>query len=73
MDIPKTLEYLETEGVPVVTYKSEWFPAFFSASSGIKSPSTLNSTLDIAKLLFEKQKLGLKNGLLVAVPNSNPA
>jgi pseudouridine-5'-phosphate glycosidase len=52
LDIPRTLEYLETEGVPVITYGSEWFPAFFSASSGIKSPTTMYSTLDIAKVLF---------------------
>ena len=73
LDIPRTLEYLETEGVPVVTYGSEWFPAFFSALSGIRSPNSMNSTLDIAKVMFEKQKLGLRNGMLVAVPNCNPA
>ena len=73
LDIPKTLEYLETEGVPVITYNSQYFPAFFSTSSGINSPLTLNSTSDIAKLLFEKEKLNLRNGVLVAVPNNNPA
>ncbi|MGO8241972.1 pseudouridine-5'-phosphate glycosidase, partial [Rhizobium ruizarguesonis] len=42
-DIPKTLEVLETRGVPVVTYESEEFPAFWSRSSGIRSPLSLNS------------------------------
>lgn len=37
LDIPKTLEYLETMGVPVISYKSEYFPDFFTSSSGIKS------------------------------------
>ena len=41
LDIFKTLEVLETQGVPVVTYKSTVFPAFFTADSGLKSPATI--------------------------------
>jgi pseudouridine-5'-phosphate glycosidase len=37
LDIPKTLEFLETMGVPVVSYGTDYFPDFFTASSGIKS------------------------------------
>lgn len=43
LDIGRTLEYLETKGVPVLTYKSQNFPAFFSASSGLPSPFTVQS------------------------------
>lgn len=72
LDIAKTLEYLETEGVPVVTYRSKYFPAFFSASSGIESPVTLDSTLEIAKMIYCNKKLHLNNGMLIAVPNCRP-
>ena len=37
LDIPKTLEFLETMGVPVVSYGTDWFPDFFTSNSGIKS------------------------------------
>ena len=40
LDIPRTLEYLETKGVPAITYQSKYFPSFFSSSSGILSPFT---------------------------------
>jgi pseudouridine-5'-phosphate glycosidase len=43
LDIPKTLEYLETEGVPVVTLGSSEFPSFYSARSGIQSPLQLDT------------------------------
>ena len=43
LDIPRTLEYLETKGVPVISYKSKYFPAFFSVSSGLLSPFTIQS------------------------------
>ena len=43
LDIPRTLEYLETEGVPVITYGSREFPNFYSPNSGISSPLTLNT------------------------------
>ena len=43
LDVPKTLEVLETKGVPVVTYGQDEFPAFWSRSSGLKSPLRLDS------------------------------
>lgn len=73
LDIPRTLEYLETKGVPVITYGSSYFPAFFSASSGIKSPFSENSIEKIAQFILNQEKLGLKNGMIVAVPNDKPA
>ena len=68
LDIPRTLEYLETEGVPVITYGSEQFPAFYSPNSGIKSPLSLNSIRDIAQVLYTHKQLQLQNGILVGVP-----
>ncbi len=68
LDIPKTLEVLETRGVPVVTYDSENFPAFWSRDSGIKSPLMLNSPAAIANFQRMRELLGVDGGMLVANP-----
>ncbi|NRP74163.1 Pseudouridine-5'-phosphate glycosidase [Ensifer psoraleae] len=68
LDIPKTLEVLETRGVPVVTYDSETFPAFWSRDSGIKSPLMLNSPAAIANFQKMRDLLGIDGGMLVANP-----
>lgn len=69
LDIGRTLEYLETEGVPVVTLgDSREFPAFFTRQSGFLSPHRLNSTEEVAQLIADHLSLKLSNGLLVAVP-----
>jgi pseudouridine-5'-phosphate glycosidase len=68
LDIPKTLEVLETRGVPVVTYDSETFPAFWSRDSGIKSPLMLNSPAAIANFQRMRDVLGVEGGMLVANP-----
>jgi pseudouridylate synthase len=68
LDIPRTLEFLETEGVPVITYGSKYFPAFFSPSSGVESPFSLDSIADIARVLAVRKQLNLQNGVLVGVP-----
>ena len=68
LDIPKTLEVLETRGVPVVTYDSEEFPAFWSRSSGLKSPLTLPSPAAIANFQRMRDQLGIDGGMLVANP-----
>lgn len=68
LDIPRTLEYLETEGVPVITYGSKFFPGFFSPSSGVESPFTLNTIPEIAQVLAVRKQLNLQNGVLVGVP-----
>jgi pseudouridine-5'-phosphate glycosidase len=51
LDIPATLEYLETQGVAVVAYQSDFFPSFFTASSGVKAPYRANSPKEIASIL----------------------
>eukprot|EP01060_Flectonema_neradi_P038800 TRINITY_DN8269_c0_g1_i1.p1 TRINITY_DN8269_c0_g1~~TRINITY_DN8269_c0_g1_i1.p1 ORF type:complete len:344 (+),score=67.45 TRINITY_DN8269_c0_g1_i1:69-1034(+) len=67
LDIPKTLEYLETAGVPVFTVGSPDFPSFFTRKSGEKSQ--LTGTIDEAADLVSCQKrLALKTGMLIACP-----
>lgn len=73
LDIPKTLEFLETAGVPVISYKSDYFPAFFSVSSGMRSPIRMDSTSAIAKQLFMHQEIGFRQGTVIAAPNPEPA
>ncbi|WOK96656.1 hypothetical protein Cni_G05363 [Canna indica] len=68
LDIPKTLEYLETQGVTVAVYKSNEFPAFFSGTSGCKVPCRLDTPQESARLIYANMKLGLGSGLLIAVP-----
>ncbi|WBW71744.1 bifunctional pseudouridylate synthase/pseudouridine kinase [Schizosaccharomyces osmophilus] len=70
LDIGKTLEVLETQGVPVVTLgpKNSSFPAFFSRESSFKSPMCLESPEEVAALLYQNMKLNLQCGTLIAVP-----
>lgn len=68
LDIGLTLEYLETKGIPVVTYGQEEFPSFYSRKSGFRSPLTLNSPKEIAQLLSTKWQLGLEGSVLIANP-----
>ena len=73
LDIPRTLEYLETEGVPVATFadgrvQNTNFPAFWSRDSGIRSPMTLGNEAEAAAVLHAQQSLGIQTGLLFANP-----
>ncbi|MBD9372569.1 pseudouridine-5'-phosphate glycosidase [Rhizobium sp. ARZ01] len=68
LDIPKTLEVLETRGVPVITYDSPNFPAFWSRDSGLPSPLMLNSPAAIANFQAVREQLGIDGGMLVANP-----
>ena len=68
LDIPKTLEILETLGVPVITYRQDNLPGFWSKSLTIKSPSRMNSTAQIAEAFRIRQELGLSGGQLIANP-----
>src|SRR5919206_2004348 len=62
LDLPKTLEYLETKGVPVIGYRTDEFPAFWSRSSGLRAPIRLDSPEDVAALVRTKHQLGLIGG-----------
>lgn len=68
LDIGLTLEYLETKGIPVVTYGQDEFPSFYSGRSGYPSPLRLNEPAEIAALLAVKWRLGLNGSVLVANP-----
>lgn len=68
LDIGRTLEVLETLGVPVVTVGSDDFPSFYSRSSGFRSPLRLDDAAEIARLAAAKWALGLAGGVVVANP-----
>ena len=68
LDIGLTLEYLETLGIPVVTYGQDQFPSFYSSKSGFNSPLRLNSTKAIADLMKAKWGLQLNGSVLIANP-----
>ncbi|MBT6343611.1 MAG: pseudouridine-5'-phosphate glycosidase, partial [Tateyamaria sp.] len=68
LDIPKTLEILETQGVPVIAYGQNEMPAFWSRSSGIKAPLRMNKVEDIANAHIIRKSLGLPGGQLIANP-----
>jgi pseudouridine-5'-phosphate glycosidase len=68
LDLPKTLEYLETEGVPVVCYGTDEFPAFWSRSSGLPAPLRMDTPAEIARFVTAREGLRLPGGVLVANP-----
>ncbi|MEO4040973.1 pseudouridine-5'-phosphate glycosidase [Hoeflea sp. CAU 1731] len=68
LDIPKTLEVLETKGVPVVTFGSDAFPAFWSRDSGLTSPLRLDTAGEIAAFQRARTQYGVTGGMLVANP-----
>jgi pseudouridine-5'-phosphate glycosidase len=68
LDIGLTLEYLETEGVPVVTFGQDEFPAFYSRKSGYQSPLRMDDPEMIADMLRIKWQLGLNGTVMIANP-----
>ncbi|MGH1369133.1 MAG: pseudouridine-5'-phosphate glycosidase [Maritimibacter sp.] len=68
LDIPATLEVLETNGVPVIAYGQDEVPAFWSRTSGIKAPLRMDHASQIAKAGILRQKMGVPGGQLVANP-----
>ena len=73
LDLAKTLEYLETQGVAVATFADGRdgpvdFPAFYSRDSGIRSPAVVRDELEAAKVLHAHYSLGLQSGLHFASP-----
>lgn len=68
LDIGLTLEYLETKGVPVIGYKTEELPAFYTIHSGFKVDYKLDSPEEIAAAFLVKQDCGLEGGMLVGNP-----
>lgn len=68
LDLPRTMEYLETKGVPVIGYKTQELPAFFTRSSGVKLEMRMDTPEEVARFLATKGSLGLKGGVLIANP-----
>ena len=68
LDVPKTLEVLETRGVPVVTSGQDEFPAFWSRGSGLKSPLRLDTPARIAAFQRSREALGIAGGMLIGNP-----
>jgi pseudouridine-5'-phosphate glycosidase len=68
LDIGATLEQLETLSVPVVVYRADAFPAFYSRASGHRAPLRLDSAEDIARMMRAKWSLGLAGGISIANP-----
>ena len=68
LDIGLTLEYLETMGVPVIGYRTDEFPAFYTRQSGYKVNYRLDSPEEIAEAIKVKRELGLNGGVIIANP-----
>ena len=68
LDLPLTLEYLETHGVPVVGYQTNYLPAFYVRESDSKLDYRLESPREVARALHTKWAMGLAGGVVVANP-----
>lgn len=68
LDLPKTLEALETRGVPVIGYQTDALPAFWSRDSGLPTPLRLDDAREIAAAQRTRARLGIPGGQLVANP-----
>jgi pseudouridine-5'-phosphate glycosidase len=68
LDIGLTLEYLETQGVPIVGYKTEEFPSFYTRKSGFKVDYRVDTIEELANAVKIKWDLGLKGGLVIGNP-----
>jgi pseudouridine-5'-phosphate glycosidase len=66
LDLPRTLEYLETAGVPVLGWRHDWFPAFYTRSSGLAVPHRVESASDVAEILAHRSRE--TTGVLLTVP-----
>ena len=66
LDLPRTLEYFETLGVPVLGWRHDWFPAFYTRSSGVRVPHRVESGLEVARVLANRSRP--ERGVLVANP-----
>ena len=70
LDLPRTMEYLETKGVPVIGYQTDVLPAFYTRTSSIPLQLSANDTNELASIINTKRSLGLKGGVLVMNPIS---
>ena len=68
LDLPKTLEVLETKGVPVLGYQTDELPAFYTRTSGLKVDARVDSAKEAADIIRAKRELGLDGGVLITNP-----
>ena len=68
LDLPRTLEWLETWGIPVIGWQTDEFPAFYSRSSGLPVDQSVDGAEGVAEIYGAQRALGLPQALLVAVP-----
>ncbi len=68
LDLPLTLEYLETKGVPVLGFGTEELPAFYTRKSGLSVDYRVDTPEELAKIIRVKRELGLRGGILVTNP-----
>ncbi|MBI5567379.1 MAG: pseudouridine-5'-phosphate glycosidase [Chloroflexi bacterium] len=68
LDLPLTLEYLETHGVPVLGFGTDTFPAFYSRSSGLPVDVRVDTAAEVAQIIRAKAALGLAGGVLIGLP-----
>jgi pseudouridine-5'-phosphate glycosidase len=68
LDLPLTLEVLETQGVPVIGYQTNELPAFYSRHSGLPVDLQVDSPAEVAGLIWARETLDLNMGLLITVP-----
>ena len=66
LDLPKTVEYLETVGVPVLGWQHDWFPGFYVRSSGLPIPHRVETTREVVDVL--RNRLRPETGVLLTVP-----
>jgi pseudouridine-5'-phosphate glycosidase len=68
LDLPLTLEWLETHGVPILGYRTDEFPAFYSRRSSLPVDTRVDTPEEAARIIRAKWALGLRGGVLVTVP-----
>ncbi|TFH18929.1 MAG: pseudouridine-5'-phosphate glycosidase [Acidimicrobiales bacterium] len=66
LDLPRTLEFLETAGAPVLGWQHDWFPAFYTRSSGLPVPHRVDSADEVARIFAARS--GPASGILLTVP-----
>jgi pseudouridine-5'-phosphate glycosidase len=68
LDLPLTIEVLETHGVPIVGLGTDTLPAFYSRSSGLPVDVSVATPVDAARIIAAAQRIGAKHGVLITVP-----
>lgn len=66
LDLPRTLEFLETAGAPVLGWQHDWFPAFYTRSSGLPVPHRVESAEEVARIFHARSRA--ESGMLLTVP-----